>query len=65
MNILLEKIDISNIFSQNIDCEAVLARINNLCFGAKIRKVGIPVPSPILLYKSGVQGGIHVTDMFS
>ena len=41
--------------------EAVLTSTHNLCFGAKIRKIGI---SPVLVYKSGVQGGIHFTDMF-
>ena len=35
---------------------------HNLCFGAKI---GIPLLTPVLLYRSGVQGGIHYTDMFS
>ena len=45
--------------------EAVLTSTNNLSFGAKIRKIGIPLHSPVLLYKSGVQGGIHVTDMLS
>ena len=29
---------------------------NNLCFGAKIRKIGIPLQNPVLPYKSGVQG---------
>ena len=38
---------------------------HNLCFGAKIRKIGIPLQTPVLLYKSEVQGGIHCTDMFS
>ena len=38
---------------------------NNLCFGAKIRKIGLPMQTPVLLYKSGVQGSIHYTDMFS
>ena len=28
-------------------------------------KIGIPLHTPVLLYKSGVQGGIHYTDMFS
>ena len=51
-------------FAQNIDCEAVLTSTHNLCFGAKIRKIGIPLHTPVLLYKSGVQGGIHCTDMF-
>ena len=31
----------------------------------KIRKIGIPLHTPVLLYKTGVQGGIHFTDMFS
>ena len=31
--------------------------------GAKIRKIGIPLHIPVLLYKSGVQGGIHYTDI--
>ena len=42
---------------------------HNLCFGAKIRKIGIPLHTPVLLYKSGVQGGYtlhgHVFMMFS
>ena len=61
--------DIFLIFAQNIDCgytvlEAVLTSTHNLCFEAKIRKIRIPLPTPVL-YKSGVQGGIHCTDMFS
>ena len=32
---------------------------------AKIREIGIPLHTPVLLYKSGVQGRIHYTDMFS
>ena len=27
-------------------------------------KIGIPLHTPVLLYKSGVQGRIHYTDMF-
>ena len=42
------------IFAQNIDC-----------FGAKIRKISIPLHTPVSLYKSGIQGGIHYTDMFA
>ena len=42
----------------------VLTSTHNLCFGAKIRKIGIPLHTPVLLYKSGVQGAIHYTDMF-
>ena len=40
----------------------VLMSTHNLRFGAKI---GIRLHTPVLLYKSGVQGGIHYTDMFS
>ena len=50
--------DIFLIFAQNIDCgytlEAVLTSTHNLCFGAKIRKIGIPLHTPVMLYKSGV-----------
>ena len=42
-----------------------LKSTHNLWFGAKIRRIGIPLHTPILLYKSGVQGGIHYMDMFS
>ena len=38
---------------------------HNLCFGEKIRKIGIPLHAPVSLYKSGVEGGIHCMDMFS
>ena len=37
---------------------------HNLCFVAKIRIIGIPLHTPVLLYRSGVQGGIHYTDVF-
>ena len=37
---------------------------HNLCFGAKVRKIGIPLLTPVLLYKSGVSGGIHCMDVF-
>ena len=40
--------------------EAVLTTTHNLCFGAKIRKIGIPLHTPVLLNESGVQGGIHL-----
>ena len=48
-----------------IDSEAVLTSTHNLCFVAKIRKIGIPLNTPVLLYKSGVQRGVHYTHMFS
>ena len=60
-NFPLKIFDIFLIFAQNIDCvcmlEPVLTSTHNLCFGAKIRKIGIPLHTPVLLYKSGVQGG--------
>ena len=37
-----------------IFAEAVLTSTHNLCFEAKIRKIGIPLHTQILLYKSGV-----------
>ena len=70
-NFQLKNFDIFVIFAQNIDCgytlepEAVLTITHNLCFGAKMTKIGIPLHTPVLLYKRGVQGGIHSTDMFS
>ena len=45
--------------------EAVLTSTHNLCFVAKLRKIGIPLHTPVLQYKSGVQVGIHYTVMFS
>ena len=36
----------------------------NLCFGAKIRKIGTPLQTLFSLYKSGVLVGIHFMDMF-
>ena len=34
--------------------EAVLTSTHNTYFGAKIRKIGIPLHTPVLLYESGV-----------
>ena len=47
----IKKINISNIFTQNIDCgytleltrRAVLTSTHNLCFGSKIGKIGLPL----------------------
>ena len=72
-NFQLKIFHIFLIFAQNIDCgytlephvKAVLTSTHNLCFRAKIRKIGIPLHTPVLLYKSGVQWGIHYTDLFS
>ena len=62
-----------NILAQNIHCGsalgpprlAVLTSIHNVCFGSKIRKLGIPLQTPSFLCKSGVKGGIHFMDMLS
>ena len=63
-NFPLKNFDIFLIFAQNIDCGCtleppcrVLMSTHNLCFGAKIRKIGIPLQTPVVLYKSGVLGG--------
>ena len=34
-------------------------------YGSGELKIGIPLHTPVLLYKSGVSGGIHFTDIFS
>ena len=39
--------------------EAVLTCTHNLCFGVKIREIGIPLHTSDLLYKSGVQRTLH------
>ena len=59
-------LDIFLIFAQNIDCgytlepprlaEAVLTSTHTLCFGAKIRKIGIPLQTPFSIYKWGSRG---------
>ena len=63
------------IFFQNIDCGYTLepprrgdSNANpQSMFWKQIWKIGIPlhIPQFCYIYKSGVQGGIHVTDMFS
>ena len=61
-NFQLKTFDIFLNFAQNIDCGGgsnEYQQSTKQCFGAKIRKIGIPLHSPVLLYKSGVQGGIH------
>ena len=71
------------IFAQNIDCgytfnrlgEGVLTSTDNLCFGAKIRKIGIPLRTSVLsqYIKVGYKGVYvirtrfpdeHVTDVY-
>ena len=52
--------DIFNILAQNIHCGYTLeppqplTSTHNVYFGSKIRKLGVPVQTPVLLYKSGV-----------
>ena len=41
------------IFAPKIDCWYWLGT-HNLCFGAKIREIGMPLRSTVSLYKSGV-----------
>ena len=65
-----KKKDIFLIFAQNIDCGYTLepprqggsvgTSTHNLCFGAKIRKIGIPLHTPVLLYKVGFRG-VNIT----
>ena len=44
INIFTGKISIFfNIFAQNVDCGYTLKPPHNLCFGLKIRKLGIPL----------------------
>ena len=54
-------LDIFLIFAQNIDCGYTLEPPPR----SKKKKICIPLHTPVLLNKSGVQGGIHYTDMFS
>ena len=61
-------------FAQNIDCGYTLEpprrggsnEYPQSMFWSKNKKIiGIPLHTPVLLYKRGVQEGIHFTDMFS
>ena len=67
-------LDIFLIFAQNIDCVYSLEpprrgdsnEYPQSMFWSKNKKNRyIPLHTPVLLYKSGVQGGIHCTDVFS
>ena len=47
--------------------EAVLTSTHNVCFGSKIRKLGIPLQTPVFLHKVGFKGVIlhkHVFLMY-
>ena len=73
MKIFIKIFDIFLIFTQNIDCGYVLEpprwggsnEYPQSMFGAKVRKIGIPLQTPVFLYKSWVQRGILFMDMFS
>ena len=52
----IENVLIFNIFAQNLDRGYTLEEFHNLCFGSKIRKIGIPQQTPILLYEVGYEG---------
>ena len=47
-----------------IRTEAVLTSTHNLCFGAKIRKIGIPLHTPVFLYKVGFKGAFIARTCF-
>ena len=73
-NFQLKDFDILIIFAQNIDCGDTLEPPRRggsneyphcMFWCKKIRKIGLPLHTPVLLYKSGVHGDIHYTDMFS
>ena len=61
------------IFAQNIDCgytlepprRGVSNEYPQSMFWSKNKKNKYTLCTPVLLYKSGVQGGIHFTEMFS
>ena len=45
--------------------QAVLTFTHNLFFGPEIRKMCIPLHTTVVQDNSGVQEGIHCTDVFS
>ena len=73
-NFQLKIFDIYLRFAQNIDCGYTLEPPRrggsneypqSMVWSKNKKKIDIPLDTPVLLYKSGVQGGIHYTDMFS
>ena len=70
-----KNIDSFDIFAQNIDCGYTLEPLclggsteylrHSPCFRAKIRKIGMPLHTPVLLHKSKVEGGIYYMEMLS
>ena len=49
MKIKSEKNDILYIYAQNINCGYTLEPPRQGCFGRKIRKIGIPLQTPVKL----------------
>ena len=70
---LEEKKDLFSIFAQNIDCGYTLEpacrgsydEYPQSMFWNKNKKTSIPLYTPVLLYKSGIEVGIYFIDMFS
>ena len=69
-----KKIDILNMFAQNIPCGYTLDAPRQggsneypqcMYWSKSKNEIGISLRIPFLLYKSGVQWSIHYTDMFS
>ena len=67
-----EKYYVFLIFAQNIDCgytfELLRGGSNEYpqsMFWGKNKKIGIPLQTPVLQYKSWVREGMHFMDMFS
>ena len=66
-NFQKKKLNIFLNFAQNIDCGYTLepprrgsSNEYTLCFGSKIRKIGIPLLISVLLYKVGYKG-VYIT----
>ena len=59
-NFQLKIFDIFLIFAQNIDCGYSLMSTHNLCFGAKIRIIGIPMYTQFCYIKVGFKG-VYIT----
>ena len=67
-NFQMKNCDIFLIFAQTKDCgynEAVLKCTHNIYLEQNIRKYFKPLQTPVLLYKSGVNGGVNYTDMIA
>ena len=71
-NFQLKNFDIFLIFAQNIVCGCMLDPSSRggsneypqSMFWSKNKKIGIPLHTPVLLYKNGFKGGIYYTEMF-